>query len=60
MTNYKITSPEEGPMKYWLIAPTVEAVGVENKKGQSLEKSKLSFAWKVTLPDVYMLTLIMF
>lgn len=60
MTNHKITGPEEGPVKSWLIAPTIEGVGVENKKGQNLEKSKPSFAWKITLPDVYILTLIMF
>lgn len=56
MTNYKITSPEEGPMKYWL----TEVAGVEKKGGQSLEKSKLSFAWKITLLDICILSLIMF
>lgn len=60
MTNYKITSPEEGPKKDWLTAPTVEVAGMEKKGGQSLEKSKLSFAWKITLRDVCILSLIMF
>lgn len=26
-------SPEEGPMKYWLTAPTAEVAGVEKKGG---------------------------